>query len=703
MKPTHFLQKSIAAVFVAFYVLMQQQIAFAQPLVGAQVWIEPNQTKAEIESYFKTLADHKMPVARLFVMWNFIETSPENYNYTLYDWAFDAAAKYNIKIVATLTTNQVPPHADKFMFYKWQEGVMPKTAQQMQLADAYIEKIVTRYRTHPALDSWMLHNEPGQLTFDDELGIAKYKEWLKKQYNNDIEKLNAAWATGFKSFEEIEYNKIWEKGGGFSAPQSYYDWQNFGKEHLTWWLQHIATQIRKYDNKAGIHVNPHAIFDILHKYELPKWRSFLTSLGASIHPVWHFNLLKREQFALGVAAVSDMIRGNSEPNPFWITELQGGNNIFSGFRPLTPTADEITRWVWTGIGSGAKRVIFWCLNWRNAGGEAGEWTMLDFQGNPTDRLKAASQVASAMQTQKDFFENAKPFNTNITILVSPESMTTFWRKDIPNETAGRSASAHFQSVLGFYRALSELGLQVNIKDINDFDYAQKTNTPQVLILPNAITITKQQATLLEAFVSAGHKLIVTGMTGFFDEKEVSATANGFPLQKLLGGTLKEVRYQADNFDFKLNDITLPSHLFYSYVQPQATAQVIGTENGTPTALRNKFGKGESVWIPSLIDIGAWQGNGRNLAKWLQTELKTNIEKIPFRFKQMYANTLMRTLTANDKYATIICNTAEQEQSIALIAPFKKKATILEGKKEYWSNEKKTITLSAGKTAVIYWN
>jgi hypothetical protein len=105
----------------------------------------------------------------------------------------------------------------------------------------------------------------------------------------------------------------------------------------------------------------------------------------------------------------------------------------------------------------------------------------------------------------------------------------------------------------------------------------------------------------------------------------------------------------------------------------------------------------------LIDIGAWQGNGRNLAKWLQTELKTNIEKVPFRFDQLYANTLMRTLTFNDKYATIICNTAEHEQNIALVAPFKKKASILEGKKEQWSNEKKTIILPAGKTAVIYWD
>ena len=41
-------------------------------------------------------------------------------------------------------------------------------------------------------------------------------------------------------------------------------------------------------------------------------RGFLDSLGASIHPSWHFGLLARGQFALGVSYVCDLVRGASD-------------------------------------------------------------------------------------------------------------------------------------------------------------------------------------------------------------------------------------------------------------------------------------------------------------------------------------------------------------------------------------------------------
>ena len=30
--------------------------------------------------------------------------------------------------------------------------------------------------------------------------------------------------------------------------------------------------------------------------------------------------------------------------PFWVTELQGGNNTYSGYKAFCPTKEEITQW-----------------------------------------------------------------------------------------------------------------------------------------------------------------------------------------------------------------------------------------------------------------------------------------------------------------------------------------------------------------------
>ena len=45
-----------------------------------------------------------------------------------------------------------------------------------------------------------------------------------------------------------------------------------------------------------------------------------------------------------------------------MTELQGGPTVFTGKRAMTPTNQELTRWLWDAIGGGGKAVVFWLWN-----------------------------------------------------------------------------------------------------------------------------------------------------------------------------------------------------------------------------------------------------------------------------------------------------------------------------------------------------
>ena len=61
---------------------------------------------------------------------------------------------------------------------------------------------------------------------------------------------------------------------------------------------------------------------------------------------------------------------------------------------MEPTPADIAQWTWTSIGSGADRVIFWLLNARREGVEAGERSLLDFQQQPSARLTIATERAT---------------------------------------------------------------------------------------------------------------------------------------------------------------------------------------------------------------------------------------------------------------------------------------------------------------------
>ena len=78
------------------------------PNIGAQIWIEPGQTQQEIEGWFRTLANLRMSITRLFIMWDAIEMERDKWDFTLYDRAFNAAEKYGIRVVATLSPTHAP-------------------------------------------------------------------------------------------------------------------------------------------------------------------------------------------------------------------------------------------------------------------------------------------------------------------------------------------------------------------------------------------------------------------------------------------------------------------------------------------------------------------------------------------------------------------------------------------------------------------
>jgi beta-galactosidase len=670
------------------------------PQIGSQVWIEPGQTHEDIERWFKILSDHKMTCARLFLMWNYIEMKPGRWDFSLYDIAFDAAKKNNIKIQATLTPNHGPAYYGKEFWHLSQGEIILTDRKQLGFAEDYIKKIVGRYKSHPALEYWWLQNEPGQAPSNNALAMERFVKWLEKKYKS-IDVLNQLWITDFPSFDKIEYYPSWDGLPGWYSPYPYYDWHNFWRDHLTWYLSWIAEQIRKTDSKHPIHVNPHAVFDILPQYDLPAWRNFLDSLGASIHPSWHFGLLERDQYPLGVAATCQIIKGVIEPKPFWISELQGGNNIFSSRRPLYPSPEDISRWVWTGIGSGAEKILFWCLNSRKSGNEAGEWSMLDLQGNPSERLEEASRIISVLNENSDFFNGALPVTSPVTIILSRETMLLQSRLDFYKDIPGRMAKAHMQSTLAFYEAISELGKSAEIKLTGDYNWDEKGTGPRVAILANMTCLPEKLVPKLKSFIQNKNKLIITGLTGYFDEHENNLVQKKFPLRDLVGGTIKEIRLVDNIFYYKLSGLkeSLPVHMWETEVINDK-GRVEGKSGNRIIALRNQSGGGEVLWIPALIGLGAWLCDNRPLAALLQRELRQFRGNI-FSFAQHSPGVFMKILNNGHEFIIILVNGENEKASLTINGVAPKNLKLLYGEKKWLKNER--INVGARGTLVFKYN
>ena len=640
------------------FLLLAASIAFAQapapaPLMGAQVWIEPGQTPAQIDAWFKDLSDAHMPVARLFMMWSYLQTGPDQWDYTLFDQAFRAAEKYHVRIVATLTPGGPPP----FLNGNGNQGAgYPGNEQARAAAAEYIRRVVERYKDSPALDTWLLVNEPGKAPSAEPLAVAEFRTWLAQRYSG-IADLNQSWGTAYFGFSEAAPHA---DSGDFASKNREIDWLDFWRSYQTEQLLWLSQQVRLHDTNPahGLHVNPHALISNMAGIsdDLASWRPFLDTLGCSIHPAWHFGLLSRGQYALGVSYINDLVHGAAEPKPHWVTELQGGNNIYSSNRPMDPTPDDIAQWVWTSVGAGADRVIFWLLNARAQGTEAAEWSLLDFQQRPSRRMQAASSIAQLIESHGDFFHGASALQPPVTVILSLETMTLeeqYRNADFP----GRDLNAHLLEALGIYQALSQTGPPPRVKLFGDFDWHATSTAPRVAILPDARAITQAQAADLEAFVNNGNTLLITGLSGFYDPHAKAWPLAGFPLSRATGAELKEVHFIADQVDLPLTSpaFTLPSHLWISSILNHS-AQPIGQRDGEIVAtVRKTENGGRVLWLPTPVGIGGWLRGTEPLAAYLASALAPAIQSQPFRFLSPQAGCLLRVLRNGNAFLTAITN------------------------------------------------
>jgi len=670
------------------------------PHLGSEIYLEPGQSFQDIDNWVRDLADSGMPIARVFMMWNYIEPKPGVWDFAQYDTLFKAAERYGVKITPTLVPNSPPFFTGKDFFYRTHIMEMFPTQKLRDASKEYIQKVVNRYKNSPALDTWWLYNEPSGYPENDTFAIAEFRKWLALKYHT-IEALNKAWQAYFADFDDITYDQRWSMGGWvWQAP--FYDWCHFWRRQINDQIAWLRAQVEKYDKKHPFTTNPPGVFNSLAYYDLPGMGKAVDILGASLHPSWFFSWVPRYQYGLAISWQNDLLHGVTGEKPYWISELQGGSNWHSQY-PLDPSPDDIAQWVWTSLGSGASRVIFWLLNARMQGNESTEWALLDFQQKPSNRMKKAAEIAHVVQDHKAIFWDAKPVSSPITIIVSPLTLLMQDRKqNRASSLDAVKALAHQKAAMACYNALMEQGIPVQLKIIDAFDWNTEQRG-QVAILPDVMALTAEEIKGIKAFIHGGNKVVVTGLTGLYDEHEKSWIVNReFPLEDALGGTIQDILSDTDSFAIKLDGYghhQFPAQLCYSVVLPE-NGKVIGQMNGKPIALSHRYGKGSVLWIPSMISMGAWAYGDSSLAYLLKHETRMVTSALPFSFESFHQNCYMHTLKSSHGYITVIVNENNHIERIHINTQGPKKASVIYGKG--WDASQAEVTMRPNGTVVLYW-
>jgi hypothetical protein len=535
---------------------MKRYESLARRSLGTQIWLERTDSVEHIHHLFEEARNCGIGWVRLFLMWPWIEPEAEQWDFTIFDYAFEAARKNDILIKATITANSGPHHIGTPSMLHSHTGFLGQ--EQREPMRRYISQCVERYKGHPALGQWILWNEPQGGWERTEETLSLWRHWLKEAYGGRLAELNRRWLTGYKSFEEIPFAENiphpLHRGSSWNSYRPWMDDCKFRAEWLSSEMKWINDTIRESDRDTEVCVNPVPLLSNPAAWgnELDLTGEFVDIVGASYHPGWHFMFADRATFpALMVAGIRKQA-AHPAVNRVEVTEVQTGNTLNSAIKPCAVTPHEIARYHLAGLAAGAESVTGWCFNIRSQDWEAGDWGLLDNQDRQSGRSRMLRKLFERLTHAYSITGRWHASAPNAWIGYDPRSQSLEWiESKMAPGLPGRMSDdgAHGTALL----STSLFNLGVN-NDIVKMAYLPEKAefAGQLIILSHQLCWEREDAERLMSFVESGGRLLVDGTSG--RKTYDAAMHRPWPghLGERLGFRAKDLETRPEGYEISLN-------------------------------------------------------------------------------------------------------------------------------------------------------
>jgi beta-galactosidase len=409
------------------------------------------------------------------------------------------------------------------------------------------------------------------------------------------------------SFDQVAFAGTGAEGG-FSGYTERLDWLDFVGYCLLETLSEIKEVVRASGDTNPVHVNPHALLHDMYPRGQSIWAEgrLVDFMGCSAHPSWHSTRFLGDRLHQSVALFADLMRGATcaSRRYFWMSELQGGTNIFSGFNYLGPSGEDLRTWVWESLGAGAKAVIFWCFNTRVQDFEAGEWGLVDQQGRPSRRLLEVSKIAALLDKHRSTFSLSQPARVPVALLFSEATwkLGSLEGQGLDPE-APRNRQMGADALAGAWMACADAGLSVDILDEIDLQHGLAKDYP-LLILPGCTALEDASLPALQAYVENGGCLLADGLCGYKDPNGWLRSAAKNPLNALFHASVADIQALPENkTSTTLGRLNLPVWFLKVVLEPESSASCLASFNETdprPAITSTRVSRGQAVRLGTVF-------------------------------------------------------------------------------------------------------
>jgi len=459
------------------------------------------------------------------------------------------------------------------------------------------EKLSERYGKHPAVVAWHLSNEYNGSCYCN-LCAEEFRNFLRKRFNNDINKLNfeywtTFWSHTFSSFDEIDPPRVATAGpkGDTALLGCNLAWKEFCSDRTIDFASWEKKAIRKYsDLPVTTNCMPmHIGFDHF------KMGKVLDVYSIDLYPRWSNDFTVVSKYC---AYHNTFCRSVKDGQPFMVMESAPGINLGGvTYHKVKNTDDQLAEAV-NFIAHGADTIQY--FQWRKGRGacEKNHGAVVDHYGKSDNRVFQMVKTTGLMLEKLDGVIGTS-VDSKVGIVYDYK---TQWALDEGIAVFGpHDTNGYFNLTMNLFTSVWDKNIPVDMISY-DMDYSKYT----AILLPLPYIMTEEIAEKLKKFVANGGTLISTCLAATANENNLNYIGGipGAGLRELFGLRVDEVDYYGIGAPYPnavvAGEKEYPVRLHAELIIPDDAETLMTFMSdileGTPAVLKNSYGKGIAYYI-----------------------------------------------------------------------------------------------------------
>lgn len=543
--------------------------------------------------------------------WALLEPSEGVYEFGWLDRVLDLLHANGIRVdLANATASPPPWFSHKYPqslpvtadgvrhSYGSRQAFAASSPEYRRAAAALTEQIAGRYRDHPAVVMWHVHNEYGchnQPDYSDG-AAAGFRTWLERRYGT-LDGLNSAWGTAFWSQRYSAWEEILppRTSGTWVNPTQQLDFARYSSDELLECYKAEAAIIRSHSphpvttNFMGFNMGLHQPVDYW------RWAEHMDVVSND-----HYLIAEDPRNYQDLAATADLTRGWAQGKP-WLLMEHSTSAVNWQPRNIAKAPGEMLRNAMQHVARGADGTLFFQWRASRAGAEKFHSGMLPHAGTDTKVWREVVQLGQALRNLAELSGSVvtgASGGVDVAILHDTDAR---WGSELdshPSVDASNIAETRRWHD-AFYRAGTTTDFRQSTDDLSGY---------RLVVAPMQYLLTDEGVKNLDAYVRSGGHLVVTYFSGIADEND-HIRPGSYPgaFSELLGVHMEEFFPLRSGEELELSRFGGGS--FWSELGRPTTAEVLaevvlGPVAGSPVVTRNAAGDGRAYYVAtSLASVG----------------------------------------------------------------------------------------------------